>query len=89
MAQNEETMSVKVKTTGDERYEITIPTTATVLDLKKVIEKQSKDNVEPSLQRLIYKGRVLKDEKSLQTDYGMQDGHTIILVKSRKKKSGL
>ncbi|ETO20996.1 UBA domain protein Dph1, partial [Reticulomyxa filosa] len=77
-------ISLTVKTTNDERFQITVSSNATVLETKKAIEKSSSDNIEPDFQRLIYKGQVLKDDKSLN-DYSVQDGHTIILVRSRHK----
>merc|ERR1712154_100413 len=56
--------------------------------LKEAIKEASSDNIDPSLQRLIYKGKVLKNElKICEAPYNMKDSHTVILVKSRPKRA--
>lgn len=80
-------ITLKVKTTSDQKFDVSVPTTASVLDLKKAIQEASKEKIDPSLQRLIYKGKVLKDEhKICEPPYNMKDQHTVILVKSRPKR---
>ena len=69
---------VIIKSSNADRTEVLAEPTMTVLEFKeKVAEKIS---IEPAAQRLIYKGRVLKDECTLKF-YDVQDGQTIHLVK--------
>lgn len=58
--------------------------TITVLDLKDKISE--KLDIPPEQQRLIFKGKVLKDENSLEF-YEVAEGHTIHLVKGAVKSS--
>ncbi|KAL0573629.1 hypothetical protein V5O48_008325 [Marasmius crinis-equi] len=60
------------------KLQITIATDKTVAELKEAIAKQS--DVEAARQRLIYSGRVLKDEDLLSV-YKIQSSHTIHMVK--------
>ncbi|KIY69282.1 ubiquitin-domain-containing protein [Cylindrobasidium torrendii FP15055 ss-10] len=60
------------------KLQITISTDKTVLELKQAIAE--KTEVEAERQRLIYSGRVLKDEEGLST-YKIASGHTIHMVK--------
>jgi len=55
----------------------------TVEKLKLLAEKHTE--IEPDCQRLIFKGKVLKNEQTL-ADAKLSDGDCIIVVKSRKKK---
>ena len=69
---------VIIKSSNADRTEVLAEPTMTVLEFKeKVAEKIP---IEPAAQRLIYKGRVLKDECTLKF-YDVQDGQTIHLVK--------
>ena len=71
-------ITVIIKSSNADRTEVMAEPTMTVSEFKeKVAEKVS---IEPSAQRLIYKGRVLKDECTLKF-YDVQDGQTIHLVK--------
>ena len=80
-------ISLKIKTTSDQKFDVCVSSDSTVLDLKKAIQESSPDNIDPSLQRLIYKGKVLKDDhKICEPPYNMKDQHTVILVKSRAKR---
>ncbi|KAK7027522.1 hypothetical protein VNI00_015155 [Paramarasmius palmivorus] len=60
------------------KLQITIATDKTVAELKEAIAKQS--DVPADRQRLIYSGRVLKDEDLLSV-YKIQSAHTIHMVK--------
>lgn len=81
---------VKVKQTNtNTNFDIQISTHATVLDLKKSLFEKS--GLNESQQNLVYKGRILSDEKLL-SDYNIQNDHTIILVKrisQEEKKQGI
>jgi uncharacterized protein YxjI len=76
---DEENINVKVKmTSNNATYEINISQGSTILDLKKALFKKS--TLKESEQNLVYKGRILADDK-LISDYNIQNDHTIILVK--------
>ncbi|KAL5345304.1 hypothetical protein V496_03387 [Pseudogymnoascus sp. VKM F-4515 (FW-2607)] len=74
-------LNFKVKTSSDGLHNITIPDTATVLDLKTKLAGEEYENVPTDRQRLIYSGRVLKNEEHLAT-YKIKNGNTIHMVKS-------
>ncbi|KAK0210981.1 hypothetical protein DFS33DRAFT_343063 [Desarmillaria ectypa] len=73
-----EEIQINVKGPGEIKLQITIATDKTVLELKQAVAEKS--NVEAERQRLIYSGRVLKDEDVLST-YKISTGHTIHMVK--------
>lgn len=69
---------VIIKSSNADKTEVQVDPSVTVLEFKSLITE--KISIEPALQRLIYKGRVLKDDCTLSF-YDVQDGHTIHLVK--------
>ncbi|KAI0328438.1 hypothetical protein GY45DRAFT_1326297 [Cubamyces sp. BRFM 1775] len=71
-------ISINVKGPSELKLQITISTDKTVIELKQAIAEKS--DVPADRQRLIYSGRVLKDEDALST-YKIQSGHTIHMVK--------
>ncbi|KAK0228766.1 hypothetical protein IW262DRAFT_1352869 [Armillaria fumosa] len=73
-----EEIQINVKGPGEIKLQITIATDKTVLELKQAVAEKS--DVEAERQRLIYSGRVLKDEDVLST-YKISSGHTIHMVK--------
>merc|ERR1719361_3341010 len=84
----DEMITLKVKTTSSDKFDICLSTKSTVLQLKEAIKEASSDKIDTALQRLIYKGKVLKDElKICEPPYNMKDQHTVILVKSRPKRA--
>ena len=80
MAQ-EATMNLKIKCLKADDFTLSIPSDASVDDLKEEIVKQR--NIEPGKQRLIYKGRVLKSDKKL-SDYSITDQTTVHLIIRKK-----
>nr|GAT60795.1 predicted protein [Mycena chlorophos] len=74
----ESTILINVKGPSELKLQISISTDKTVLELKQAIAEKS--DVEADRQRLIYSGRVLKDEDQLST-YKIQSSHTIHMVK--------
>ncbi|KAG8901413.1 hypothetical protein FRB99_005324 [Tulasnella sp. 403] len=76
----EVTINVKGKSSrpNELKLTITIELEKTVKDLKAAIADKS--NVEAERQRLIYSGRVLKDDDQLST-YKIQSNHTVHMVK--------
>ncbi|KAF9225119.1 hypothetical protein BS17DRAFT_807508 [Gyrodon lividus] len=71
-------IQINVKGPSELKLQITISTDKTVLELKQAIAEKS--DVEADRQRLIYSGRVLKDEDQLLV-YKIQSSHTIHMVK--------
>ncbi|KAG0144004.1 hypothetical protein CROQUDRAFT_80479 [Cronartium quercuum f. sp. fusiforme G11] len=76
----EDIISINIKAPGDSKLSVSISLTKTVLDLKKSISEQTNPRVEADCQRLIYSGRVLKDE-SLLSEYKIKSGHSVHMVK--------
>ena len=64
---------------GPNKWDVTVEVTETVADLKKQINEVSSIPVEN--QRLIYSGKILKDDQTLES-YKLQEDHVIHLVKS-------
>ncbi|PIL31037.1 hypothetical protein GSI_05732 [Ganoderma sinense ZZ0214-1] len=76
---------INVKGPSELKLQITIATDKTVADLKQAIAEKS--DVPADRQRLIYSGRVLKDEDALST-YKIQSSHTIHMVKGAARSGG-
>ena len=74
-------ITFKVKTSGDGNHTITMAETATVLDLKTKLAGTDYENIPAERQRLIYSGRVMKNDDTLAT-YKIKAGNTIHMVKS-------
>ncbi|KAI0881297.1 uncharacterized protein GGS22DRAFT_172865 [Annulohypoxylon maeteangense] len=74
-------VTFKVKTSGDTQHTITMAETATVSDLKTKLAGEEFENIPIERQRLIYSGRVMKNEEPLST-YKIKSGNTVHLVKS-------
>lgn len=85
-ATEEQQLSFKVKTSSDGNHSITIAETATVLDLKDKLAGADYENVPADRQRLIYSGRVMKNEEPLST-YKIKTGNTIHMVKSAQSNA--
>ncbi|KAN0073117.1 hypothetical protein V8E55_012257 [Tylopilus felleus] len=82
MSDNE--IHINVKGPSELKIQISITTDKTVLDLKRDIAEKS--DVEADRQRLIYAGRVLKDEDQLSV-YKIQSSHTIHMVKGASRSA--
>ncbi|KAJ2965816.1 hypothetical protein NQ176_g10438 [Zarea fungicola] len=86
MADNADTgsdaqITFKVKTSSDSTHTITMAETASVLDLKNKLAGQDLENIPVDRQRLIYSGRVMKNDDTLAT-YKIKPNNTIHMVKS-------
>ncbi|WVQ98510.1 hypothetical protein IAU59_005636 [Kwoniella sp. CBS 9459] len=75
-------ITITVKGPSELKLSITISPEKSVAELKESIA--SKSDVEKERQRLIYSGKVLKDEDAIST-YKIQNGHTIHMVKGAPK----
>ena len=74
-----EEIQLKIKMTSNAKiYNVKIAKSDTILKLKEEVEKQAQ--IPPEGQNLVYKGRILVNEK-LISDYNIENDHTIILVK--------
>lgn len=82
----ENQISFKVKTSSDGNHSITMPDSASVLDLKNKLATTEYENVPADRQRLIYSGRVMKNEEPLST-YKIKTGNTIHMVKSAQSNA--
>ncbi|KAJ5125217.1 Ubiquitin-like protein DskB [Penicillium atrosanguineum] len=70
-----------VKSSTDAKFTLALPITTLVLELKQKLSSSEYADTPADRQRLIYSGRVLKDNETLES-YKIKDGHTIHLVKS-------
>ncbi|EEY65642.1 ubiquitin family protein, putative [Phytophthora infestans T30-4] len=70
-------LSLKVRTLDQRTYPITICAAASVPQLKELVAAET--GVTLARQRLIYRGRVLKNDQTLSA-YSLEDGHVLHLV---------
>lgn len=70
-----------VKSSTDAKFTLNLPISTPVSELKQKLSSSEYADTPADRQRLIYSGRVLKDNETLET-YKIKDGHTIHLVKS-------
>ncbi|GAA5936763.1 hypothetical protein JCM3775_000191 [Rhodotorula graminis] len=82
MADSTDQFTLNIKGPSDLKLSVSVPSTATVADLKEAISKD-KDEFPVDQQRLIFSGRVLKNE-DLLTKYGVKSGVAIHLVKGAR-----
>lgn len=75
-------LKLTMKQNSGQQFEVTINQEgSTVLDLKKACAEKA-GGVTPEEIRLIYKGKILKDDNTL-VEYKIADGDTVHLVKSK------
>lgn len=73
-----EEISIKIKRTNiNTSIDIKIAKESTISELKEII--QEKSGIEPSRQTLVYKGKILVDNKTLN-EYSVDNDHSLILV---------
>ncbi|KAG6889255.1 hypothetical protein C0995_002468 [Termitomyces sp. Mi166 len=77
-------LQINIKGPSELKLQIAITADKSVRELKEAIA--AKSDVEAPRQRLIYSGRVLKDDDPLST-YKIQSGHTIHMVKGAASSS--
>lgn len=73
-------ITFNIKSSNDTKYTITVSLSSTVAELKEKLATKEFADIPVERQRLIYSGRVLKDEDTLAT-YKIQAGNTVHLVK--------
>ncbi|RDW65781.1 ubiquitin domain-containing protein DSK2 [Aspergillus mulundensis] len=74
-------ITFNIKASNDAKFTLTLPVSTPVSELKEKLSSSEYADTPAERQRLIYSGRVLKDNDTLAT-YKIKDGHTIHLVKS-------
>lgn len=74
-------ITFKVKTSGEKTHTMTMSEASTVQDLKTKLSGEEYENIPVDRQRLIYSGRVLKNEETLAT-YKIKPNNIIHMVKS-------
>ncbi|OUM55080.1 hypothetical protein BVG19_g4559 [[Candida] boidinii] len=75
-------ITITIKASGDQKFTVSIDPSITVSALKDKIATLSE--IPADSQRLIYSGKVLKDNDTIET-YKIKDGHSIHLVKGAAK----
>eukprot|EP01103_Thecamoeba_quadrilineata_P013775 TRINITY_DN3921_c0_g1_i3.p1 TRINITY_DN3921_c0_g1~~TRINITY_DN3921_c0_g1_i3.p1 ORF type:complete len:893 (+),score=173.41 TRINITY_DN3921_c0_g1_i3:105-2783(+) len=70
-------ISINLKTLESQVFHLTVPKDIPITELKTRIERET--NLCATTQRLIFQGKVLKDDKNLSF-YSVEDGHTLNLV---------
>lgn len=75
-----QTITFSVKSSADQKFTLSVPDSLTVADVKQKLATPDYADVPADRQRLIYSGRVLKDQDTLAS-YKVKDGNTIHLVK--------
>ncbi|GAA5967282.1 hypothetical protein JCM11641_000501 [Rhodosporidiobolus odoratus] len=81
-ARSSEQLTLNIKAPGDVKISVTVPSSSTVADLKQAIATEKSDFPKDQ-QRLIFSGRVLKDEDPI-SKYGIKNGVAIHLVKGAR-----
>ena len=76
-------VNIKLKSNNNV-YNLPIRKSDTITKLKEFCQKLS--NIPPSQQNLLYKGKILLDEKLIK-EYAIENNHDIILVEKKKQKT--
>ncbi|KAG6577808.1 Ubiquitin domain-containing protein DSK2a, partial [Cucurbita argyrosperma subsp. argyrosperma] len=71
-------VNVNIRCSNGSKFSVLVNLHSTVGSFKSILAEQSE--VPPDQQRLIYKGRILKDDQTLQS-YGLEADHTVHLVR--------
>ena len=79
-------ITISIKHLSSRVYEVTINPKYTVLQLKEKVSELSKIGVEGI--KLIFRGKILKDNTNVLSDLGITTGHTIHMVKNKTKTIG-
>ena len=62
-------MKITIKTLDQKSFKLEIENNATILDVKKAIFEEKKDDaLESSITKLIWKGKILKNDQTLCKD---------------------
>jgi len=77
MIENESDIHIKIITMDNQRHNIVVNLGMFVPELKALV--QIKTGIEISRQRVIHRGKVLENDKTLR-NYHLEDGHTVHVV---------
>lgn len=80
-APEDATVTFNVKQSSGPKVTVTLPLTTTVADLKDKLAEPDMVNLPAASQRLIYSGKVLKDNETLAT-HNVKEGNTMHVVRS-------
>ncbi len=75
--EGEGNLEVVIKTINNESYNINLPLSSSVQNLKNILQERT--SIEVERQRLIYRGKVLSDPDTVRS-YNIENGHTIHMV---------
>jgi len=84
--ESEQQITFNVKSSADAKYVLTVPTSITISDLKQKLSTSEYANLPPERQRLIYSGRVLKDQDTVAS-VKIKDGNTVHLVRGAESNT--
>ena len=79
-------LKIKSMETQFPMIKVEIDQNLTVLELKNKIYEASPDKIHALRQRIIHKGRLIKDTRTLK-HYNISDGQTLMLVRSRRNQT--
>lgn len=74
-------VTFNVKSGSEQKHVLTLPLSTTIGDVKEKLSKPEYADIGVDRQRLIFSGRILKNEDTLE-QAKIKDGHTVHLVKS-------
>jgi ubiquilin len=80
-----ESIKVTIRQNSGQQFDVTVAPTATVKELKVACQEGS--GISADEMRLIFKGKILKDENTLDS-YKIEEGVTVHLVKGKSAASG-
>ncbi|OEL33358.1 putative ubiquitin receptor RAD23 [Dichanthelium oligosanthes] len=81
-------MQISIKTLKGSSFQIEVQPSDKVADVKKVIESTQGQNVYPAGQQvLIYQGKVLKDETTLEENQVIENNFLVIMLRQNKGSS--
>eukprot|EP00620_Florenciella_sp_RCC1587_P014175 CAMPEP_0182555994 /NCGR_PEP_ID=MMETSP1324-20130603/408_1 /TAXON_ID=236786 /ORGANISM="Florenciella sp., Strain RCC1587" /LENGTH=88 /DNA_ID=CAMNT_0024767809 /DNA_START=38 /DNA_END=301 /DNA_ORIENTATION=+ len=87
MAEASADLKLNVKqVAGEKTFEVTVPGNATVAELKAEVAKLQPELI-VAAQRLIFRGKILKDADSVAT-YQLENGATVLLQVNRSALPG-
>ncbi|XP_055828365.1 ubiquitin domain-containing protein DSK2b-like [Solanum dulcamara] len=71
-------VTINIRCSSGSKFSVQVSLDSTVGSFKSILAQQA--NIPAEQQRLIYKGRILKDEQTLES-YGLEADHTVHLVR--------
>ncbi|XP_057761583.1 ubiquitin domain-containing protein DSK2b-like [Arachis stenosperma] len=71
-------VNINIRCSNGSKFSVSIGLDSTVVSFKEVVARSC--DIPANQQRLIYKGRILKDDQTLQS-YGLEADHTVHLVR--------